>query len=283
MDNRFSLKDATVGIVGLGLMGGSLALALKDRCRAIVGSDTDMATVEEACRQGVVAVADPDPARVLPAADVVILAAPVQAIIELLDALPAITYKPCVVMDIGSTKRSIVGAMKRLPERFEPIGGHPLCGKERLSLVNAEKDLYQGASFFLTPLERTTVRAMSAANQIIEALGAKPVLVSPEEHDRFLAATSHLPFLISSVLALTAPEECGPFAGPGFRSTSRLAGTPASMMLGVVQCNRDNILHALQGFQNELSKIEALLSTENYLELEAVLNEARGKYGALVP
>ncbi len=282
MDDRFSLKDATVGIVGLGLMGGSLALALKDHCRAIVASDMDPAVLEEACRRGTVIMADQDPGRVLPEADVVVLATPVPAIIHLLDELPTVMPNGCIVMDLGSVKRSVVAAMSLLPQRFEPIGGHPLCGKEKLSFANAEDRLYQGASFFLTPLERSTPRALSAANQVIEAIGAKPVAVDAEEHDRLLAATSHLPFLLSAALTLAVPDECAPFAGPGFRSTSRLAGTPASMMLGVIQFNRDNVHEVLHRIQDELAKIDTALEAEDYVRLEEMLNDAESKHRMLV-
>ena len=282
MAESFMLADATVGIVGLGLMGGSLALSLRGHCRSVVGSDTDLPTVREACRQGFVSRADPDPARVLPDADILILATPVPAIVELLERLPSIVLNPCIVMDIGSAKRSIVSAMQRLPERFEPIGGHPLCGKEQFSFANAEQGLYRDAPFFLTPLERTTPQAMSAANQIMDAIGARPVIVSPEEHDQFLAQTSHLPFLLSSALTLAVAPECAPFVGPGFRSTSRVAGTSTSMMLGVLQSNRDNVLIALHRLQHELEKMDELLSAANDAKLEGVLNEARSRHQALV-
>ncbi len=282
MEGQFSLGDSTVAIVGLGLMGGSLALALQGHCKAVVGSDVDPTTVAEAIRRDVVVAADLDPACVLPGADVVILTAPVPAILQLLGRLDSLIPHPCIVIDIGSTKRLIVDAMSRLPGRFEPVGGHPLCGKERLSLSNAEAGLYKAAPFMLTPLERTTARAMSAASQIVEAIGAKPVVVGPEEHDRLLATTSHMPFLLCSALVLAAPQECAPLVGPGFRSTSRLAGTSASMMLGVLRTNRENVIAALDRLQNELASMAALLAAENYVELEGRLNDSKRKYEALV-
>ena len=181
-------------------------------------------------------------------------------------------------MDLGSTKSLIVEAMSRLPERFDPIGGHPICGKEKLSLANAERTLYYAAPFFLTPLERTTPRAFSAAHQIIEALGAKAKILDAVEHDRILASTSHLPFLISSALALATPQDVAPFIGPGFKSTSRLAGTPSSMMLGVLQTNRENVLTMLHGMQSQLTEIESALSSSDFSKLESLLHEAQGKY-----
>lgn len=282
MERDFSLQDATVCIVGLGLMGGSLALALKGHCRAVLGSDLDPQVVEEACRRAIVDRADRDPAGVLPAANLVILATPVPAILSLLRVLPRMIPNACIVMDMGSAKRLIISEMKELPERFEPVGGHPLCGKEELSLANAEASLYQDAPFFLTPLERTTPRAMSAASQIAATVGAHAVVMDASEHDRGLAMTSHLPFLVSSALSLAVPAEFSGFAGPGFRSASRLAGTPASMMLGVLQANRGNVLDALHNLQTELSRIERALAAEQDERLDGILNEARNRYQALV-
>jgi prephenate dehydrogenase len=181
-------------------------------------------------------------------------------------------------MDLGSTKRLVVQAMSKLPERFDPIGGHPICGKEKLSLANAERTLYYAAPFLLTPLERTSSRALSAANQIIEALGAKGKVLDAIDHDRILASTSHLPFLISSALARTTPQDVAPFVGPGFKSTSRLAGTSSSMMLGVLQSNRENVLNALHGMQAELAQIESALSAGDFDKLESLLDEAQNKY-----
>ena len=277
-DSNFTLSKSKIAIIGLGLMGGSLALGLRGKCAALYGVDPHLPTLELALSQHIVDFADSDPAKLPPDVDLVILAAPVPVIIELINQLPITISHPCIVMDLGSAKKQIVDAMKNLPERFDPIGGHPICGKEKLSLANAERTLYYAAPFLLTPLERTSQRAISAANQIIEALGAKGKILDASEHDCILAATSHLPFLISSALALATPEEVAPFVGPGFKSTSRLAGTSSSMMLGVLQSNRENVLNALHGIQNQLAEIEAALSSEDFIKLEAFLNEAQTRY-----
>ena len=274
----FNLTESKIAIIGLGLMGGSLALGLRGKCAALYGIDPHLPTLELALSQHIVDYADSDPATLLPEVDLVILSAPVPAILTLLEKLPAFTPNPAIIMDLGSTKRLVVEAMSKLPERFDPIGGHPICGKEKLSLANAERTLYYAAPFLLTPLERTSQRAISAANQIIEALGAKGKTLDAVEHDRILASTSHLPFLISSALALTTPEDVTPFVGPGFKSTSRLAGTSSSMMLGVLQSNRENVLNALRGMQAELAQLESALSDGDFAKLESILNEAQKKY-----
>jgi len=274
----FNLATSRIAIVGLGLMGGSLALGLRGKCAALYGIDPHPATLELALSQNIVDDADRDPVRLLPAADLVILSAPVPAILTLLGQLPSLTPNPCIVMDVGSTKKLIVDSMSRLPERFDPIGGHPICGKEKLSLANAERTLYYGAPFVLTALTRTSPRAMAAANQIVEALGAQARILNADEHDRILASTSHLPFLLSSALALVTPADVSSFIGPGFKSTSRLAGTSASMMLGVLQSNRENVLNALHGLQNQLAEVESALASKDFSKLEIILNKAQGKH-----
>lgn len=259
-------------------MGGSLALGLRGKCAALYGIDPHLPTLELALSQHIVDFADSDPAKLLPEVDMIILSAPVPAILTLLEQLPTYTSRSCIVMDLGSAKHLIVEAMSQLPERFDPIGGHPICGKEKLSLANAERTLYYAAPFLLTPLKRTSSRAISAANQIIEALGAKATILDAVEHDRILASTSHLPFLISSALALATSDDVTAFVGPGFKSTSRLAGTSSSMMLGVLQSNRDNVLNALHGMQDRLAEIEFALSSGDFQKLESILNEAQDKH-----
>ena len=278
----FNLAESKVAIIGLGLMGGSLALGLRGKCAALYGIDPHQPTLELAISQHIVDYADSDPAKLPPEVDLVILAAPVPSIIALIYQLPFTISHPCIVMDLGSTKKQIVDAMSCLPERFDPIGGHPICGKEKLSLANAERTLYYAAPFLLTPLERTSPRALSAANQIIDALGAKASILDATEHDRILASTSHLPFLLASALALATPTDVAAFIGTGFKSTSRVAGTPSSMMLGVLQSNRENVLNALHGLQQQLAEVESALASEDFTQLETLLNQSRSSYQTLI-
>src|SRR5512138_1705346 len=179
----FNLAKSKIAIMGLGLMGGSLALGLRGKCAGLYGIDPDPSTLELALSQHIVDCADSDPSKLLPEVDLVILSAPVPAILTVLKELPNFTPYPCIVMDLGSTKKQIVDAMSCLPDHFDPIGGHPICGKEKLSLANAERTLYYAAPFLLTPLERTSQRALSAAHHIIEALGAKRTVLDAVEHD----------------------------------------------------------------------------------------------------
>jgi prephenate dehydrogenase len=281
-EDGFKLIDANISIIGLGLMGGSLALSLKPHCRRLSAYDPDAATLELARRQEIVHVADGDPANILASADLVILACPVPAILDWLRRLPDYIQGPCIVLDIGSSKRTIVAALESLPSNFDPIGGHPICGRERLSLENAERFLYRDAPFVLTPLSRTGERARSAALQIITALGANPVWLDAGDHDRILASTSHLPYLLSSALALATPDETASLIGPGFRSTARLAGTPSSMMLGVMRSNRDNVLSALDRLQEQVAALKIALILGDFNSLQKTLDTARAHYQDLV-
>ena len=282
MEDGFRLQDSKIAIIGLGLMGGSLALALRGKCAALYGIDSDRATLELATARQIVDQADTNPANLARQADLVILATPVPAIIDFIQKLPLLLQTPCIILDLGSTKKDIVRAMSLLPENFDPIGGHPICGKEKLGLEHAEGSLYRGAPFVVTALQRSTGRATSAIKQIIAAIGAHAIEMNAEDHDRILASTSHLPFLLSSALALSTPPEFGSLVGTGFKSTSRLAGTPAHMSMGILQSNRLNILNAIQAFRKSLDQIESTLHDENYLQLELLLNQSRSTYQSLV-
>ncbi|HJS20378.1 MAG TPA: prephenate dehydrogenase/arogenate dehydrogenase family protein [Anaerolineales bacterium] len=281
MEDGFRLPDSKIAIIGLGLMGGSLAMALKGKCAALYGIDSDPATLELVLDQGAVDQSDSDPAKLLTQADLVILAAPVPDIISYIHRLPSLIQHPCIIFDLGSTKNDIVLAMSGMPAYFDPIGGHPICGKEKLGFENAEAALFHTAPFVITPLERTSSRARSAAEQIISAVGARMIEMDAQEHDRILASTSHLPFLLASALALSTRADYSPLIGSGFRSTSRLAGTPSSIMLGILKSNRENILNAIHSFQLSLSEISAALQAENYIQLEGLLHQSRSAFQAL--
>ena len=278
------LAEARVAILGLGLMGGSLAMALHGRCARLLGIDPDPATLALAEQLGLADRLSQDPAILLPGADLVVLAAPVGSILRLLGDLPRLHPGRAVVLDLGSTKTGVVRAMAALPPRFEPVGGHPMCGKERSSLAEAEAQLYQGATFALTSLSSTTPRARSLAEELVRGVGAQPLWLEAETHDRWVAATSHLPYLVACALAAATPEETGPMVGPGFRSTARLAASPTSVMLDVLSTNRANLLEAIGRFRLHLDQIEACLVDVEARpgELAQVLDQAAGRQRQLV-
>jgi len=276
------LASTTVAILGLGLMGGSLALALRGHCRHMIAIDPDSSTVSKARELNIVHQVFEEPGEQLSKADVLILAAPVRAIISLIHELPRLHSGSPVVMDLGSTKTQIMEAMKTLPKRFDPIGGHPMCGKEKSSLQYAQRELYMGAPFVLTPLGRTSIRARGIAAQIVKTVGGVPLWTDHKTHDRWTAATSHLSYIIANSLACMTQNEAAALIGPGFRSTSRLAGSSTQMMMDILVTNRSNIINNLQNFGNHLDLIQKCLVDEDYGALERLLAQGTSNYNQLM-
>jgi len=281
MDESGFLSTARIAILGLGLMGGSLAMALRGHCAALYGVDPDPDTVALALEKQIVDRAACEPAALLPTADVIVLAAPVRAILSELRRLPDLHPGQAVVFDLGSTKRRILEAMQALPARFDPIGGHPMCGKEKGSLANADAGLFRGAAFALTPLARTSPHARRLAQALALAVGARPLELDAETHDAWVGATSHLPFLVSNALAAAVPAEARPLVGPGLRSATRLAPSPSAMILDILTTNRDHILAAVANFRLRLDALESALQTGDDAGLQAALAEGAANYRRL--
>jgi len=270
-----NLAQARVAVVGLGLMGGSLALALRGSCRALWGADSDPAALAYACQHGIIDEAvDFDAAQ---RADVLVLAAPVRAILAQLARLafgPA-PAGPVLVLDLGSTKTDIAAAMRALPPGFAPIGGHPMCGKEVSGVSHADAGLFAGKVFVLTPLEQTPDWALALARHLVLAVGARPLELTPERHDQLAAAASHLPYLAAIGLVRAADglgdEQVWQMVASGFRDTSRLAASDVTMMTDILLTNRQAIAGALGRYQAELAALMALLDSGDAEALAAFL------------
>jgi prephenate dehydrogenase len=281
------LAQARVAVVGLGLMGGSLALALRGRCREIVGVDSDPAALAFACHHGIV---DRDaPLDGALDADLLVLAAPVRAILAQLSDLqrrPAPTSTH-IVLDLGSTKTDIATAMRGLPPGYAPVGGHPMCGKEVSGLAHADAGLFRDKLFVLTPLERTPGWALTWVRRLVEALGARPIELSPQRHDVLAAAASHMPYLAATLLVRAAEsvsdEQVWQMAASGFRDTSRLAASDVTMMTDILLTNRRAILEALGRYEAELGALTGLLESGDADALAAFLAAAAQRRRRLFP
>jgi len=251
-----SFRDAQVAVVGLGLMGGSLCAALHTRgsCREVIGVARRPATLEMARDLRFIDRGATDLAEGLRDADVVVLATPVRDILDKLATIGTMLKPGCLVTDLGSTKVAICRAMAQLPERIQPLGGHPMCGKETAS---ADGGIFHGAPFAFCRLERSSPRAVGFAVALCEALNAHAVWLPAEVHDRQVAATSHLPYLVANALAAATPLDAAPLVGPGFRSAARLAGSPPEMILDILLTNRVQILDSARRFQ---AAFESLVS-----------------------
>jgi prephenate dehydrogenase len=250
-------------------------MALRGKCAKIFGVDHDPEAIAFAEKYGIVDQATTNPKKILSESNVIILAAPVGAILQFIDDLPVLHSGEAIILDLGSTKREIVAAFKKLPSRFDPIGGHPMCGKEKLTISNADPKLFQDAPFAFTPLERTTKNAREFAAQLAESIGAHPLWIDAATHDAWTAASSHIPYLISLSLALSTPSETKSLVGSGFKSTIRLAGTPGSIMLDIFRTNRDEILIACSRFSEQLKEITQFIENMDFESMAEIMEQGR--------
>lgn len=276
------LAESRIAILGLGLMGGSLALALRSRCQELLGCDLNAETLILAEKLEAFNQVSSDPAEILPFSDVVILSTPLKTILRLIRDLPSLHPGFAIVIDLGSTKAQVLQAMKTLPDRFDPLGGHPMCGKENIGLENADAGLFTGATFAFTALDRTSDTARSFAEQLASTIGAHPLWIDADTHDQWSAAISHLPYLVATALSSATPLESEPLVGPGFRSTTRVAATPASIMLDVLKTNQNYVLESLAKFRVEINKLEKLLVTEDFDTLDQQLMQCAERHRSLV-
>ena len=260
-DGSINLRQSRIAIMGLGLMGGSLAMALNGKVGEIIGIDPDPLALQLAEEKRVCNHLVTHPGNLLQTADLLILAMPVRKIIQVLAELPGLHPGNPVVMDLGSTKVDIVNAMNCLPARFDPLGAHPMCGKEKSTLAAADANLFKGSPFIFTRLERSTNRACTLAEQLAEAVQSKPLWLDAETHDRWVASTSHLPYLAACALAAATPIEASVLASSGYASTTRVSTTSPDMMLDVLITNRINVLAGLNAFRQHLDELQTYLDT----------------------
>jgi prephenate dehydrogenase len=258
---RDALPDR-VAVIGLGLIGGSLARDLSERGVEVIGYDRDAATLATAQAAGVVGRAlAPDLAGV-ERAGLVVVAVPAAAVAAVLAALAPRLAPGCVVTDVTSTKRAVVAAAAEagLAERF--VGSHPLAGDHRCGWRAARTGLFAERPVFLTPAERTAPAATALVDAFWRALGARPEAVDAEAHDRRLAWVSHLPQVTSSALAhvLAAARLSPADLGAGGRDTTRLAASSAEVWTSICLQNRDHLGHALAGLVEQLGELHAALA-----------------------
>jgi prephenate dehydrogenase len=270
-----------ISIIGLGLMGGSWGLALRKHGFAGRRVGFDRADiVSRALAIGAVDEAAKDVAAAVRAAHLVILATPVGVILELLPQLKASASPRALVTDVGSTKRLICQrAREVLGDGPLFLGGHPLAGRERSGLENADAALFEDARYIVTPLapEHRADERVQAFSALLETLGARPYISDASGHDRAVAFLSHLPQLLSSSLASLVAEENAEgqlpleLAASGFRDVTRLAESPYSVWRDICLTNIENIQQALEAFIDKLESLKLHLSDR---ELEREFQQA---------
>lgn len=280
----------TLLVVGLGLVGGSAALALRGGrlFSRVIGHDRDPRALETARRRGAVdATVGPGPGRAdrdgddldeaLARADVVLLALPVDAIAAWLERRGPRLSPGTVVLDVGSTKRETVRALGSLPDGVEAVGTHPMAGSTRTGMGAARPDLFGEAPWALVETARTGDRAREVAEAVVRAAGGRPLWTEPGAHDRAAAATSHVPYLLAATLArhLWGRSDDAPVArllGPGAADMTRLAGSDPRMMAGILSTNWPAIRTEVEQFRRRLE--EAVDELDARRDDPAALQEA---------
>jgi prephenate dehydrogenase len=266
-----------LAVIGVGLIGGSVGLAAREQGAEVAGWDLDPDVLEGARERGAVDHAAASIAEAVAQAEACFLCAPVGALPALtVDAL-AVAPADCVVSDVGSTKRALAGATD--DERF--IGGHPIAGSEASGVEHARGDLFQGAAWYLTPGERSSGVLYERLHGLLVSLGARPMAIDAETHDRLLASVSHLPHVLANVLVAQAAETLGregealPRVGPSFRDATRVAGASSDVWTDIYMTNAEAIAERVDEAVERLNRVAEQLRAGDSAAVRAWNDAAR--------
>lgn len=287
------LTDCTIAIAGLGLMGGSLGLALRGRVARVIGIARRAETINQALAMGAINQGCQALSEGIAEADLIVLTTPVSVILAQIEEVGQLAgvggvRDGAVLVDMGSTKERICQALERLPATVQPVGGHPMCGKETSGLDVAEADLYVGAPFVLSPLPRTARQAVALVADLAHAIGACPIELDPVRHDRLAAGISHVPYLASAAVFAAADHlarddsVAWQLAAGGFRSTTRLAGSDDKMMVDILLSNREAVLAQLDSLHASLAEFAEWIASGDEAHLQAAAASVRQKRAAFL-
>ncbi len=269
-----------LGVIGCGLMGGSFALALKRAglVKRVIGYSKSPSTTERAKKLGIIDVAAESALLAVSGSDIVLLAGPVAATETTFKAIRHLVEPGVLFMDVGSTKRDVVDAARRvLRERITSfVPAHPITGKEVSGIAHADAALYSGRQVIITPLAQTSPELVQKATDVWSAIGAQVLKMTPENHDAAFAAVSHLPHLLafayfSAVVNQPAGKDFLSLAGPGFRDFTRIAASNPEMWRDVLVANREEVLKQSQRFRRALDALEHVMREGNGDALEGLI------------
>ena len=269
-----------LGVIGCGLMGGSFALALKRAglVKRVVGYSKSPSTTEKAKRLGVIDVAAESALLAVAGSDIVLIAVPVAATETTFKAIRHLVEPGVLFMDVGSTKRDVVDAARRvLRERIGSfVPAHPIAGKEVSGIQHADAALYNGRQVIITPLQQTAPDLVQKATDVWSAVGAQVLKMTPENHDAAFAAVSHLPHLLafayfSAVVNQPAGRDFLSLAGPGFRDFTRIAASNPETWRDILVANREEVLKQSQRFRQALDALEHVMREGNGDALEGLI------------
>ena len=274
--------SGAVGIVGVGLMGGSLGLAARRYAgvEQVRGYSRSRATLSLAVERGAITEACDSLEAACRCVDLVFVATPVRLIPEHVRAALAAAPPHAVVSDMGSTKGGLMAALSEEQQR-RFVGGHPLCGSETAGVANATASLYRGATYFLTPGAHVDHRAVERLFAFVRDIGARPVSIDPDEHDRIMALVSHLPHALANTLMTQAGEHRGSrdvllSGGPSFRDLTRVAGANPRIWADIFLENRAALLASLETFRHGLDELITVLRSSDEERLEEMIRRAAG-------
>ena len=268
----------TIAIVGTGLMGTSLALAIKSSNLKvdIVGTDYDSVARSGAQKSGAFKKVESRLSNAIRGADVVVFATPIQAMREMMESAANDFEEGCVVTDVGSSKKVVLQwAEEVLPKHVSFVGGHPMAGKELSGPKNADGTMFKGKAYCIVPSVNAERAAVSSVTTIAEAIGAKPFFIGVDEHDSFVAAVSHLPFMMSVALMGTASksanwDDIAQLASSGFSDLSRLASGDPVMHRDICVTNPEPIVAWMDSYIRELYELRNMLAKEGGPDPDAV-------------
>lgn len=273
-----------ISIIGLGLIGGSLGLALKENLRdcRIIGVARRLEVIDKALEIHAIDEGTLSLAEGVREADIIFICTPVGKIVEIISEMLLSVKEGVIITDVGSAKAQIVQAVEKvLPAGVFFVGGHPLAGSERHGIEAAFPSLFQNAFYLLTPTPKTNNQAFQTLHSILTQIGANVVALDPERHDRIVASISHLPHLLASTLVnLTSKgasdeENTLLFAASGFRDMTRIAAGNTDVWLDICLVNSEAILHAVRSFQERLKEVDVMLALKDAEGLHRVLEGAR--------
>jgi prephenate dehydrogenase len=276
-------QRGTVAILGVGLIGGSIGLALRRRglARRVVGVGRRESSLAKALQRGAVTEATTDLARGVAEAELVVVCTPICNIVEYVRAAAEHAPPGVIVTDAGSTKGEIVAALDDLPRGAAFVGSHPMAGSEKTGPEFAEEDLFQDRVTIVTPTPNTPPHAVQAVEEFWQALGSRTVRMSPDEHDAAVAAISHVPHLAASALAAATPEEWVSLAAGGWSDTTRVAAGDVELWRQILTVNRSHVLRSLSEFETTLAAFRAALARGDDAELVRLLEQGKRRRDAV--
>ncbi|MBS0266800.1 MAG: prephenate dehydrogenase/arogenate dehydrogenase family protein [Planctomycetes bacterium] len=267
-----------IGIVGVGLIGGSIALAIRQRGAGqhVIGIGRSAERLAEACRRGVIDEGETDLAAAARRCDLLIFCTPVDRIVAGVREAARACGKPTVITDAGSTKGAICRELATgLPDAVTFVGSHPLAGSEQSGFEHASAGLFDKRVCVVTPTLNTPATAVTRVAKFWNELGATVLEMSPEAHDRALAETSHLPHLVAAALAATLLPANRELAATGFRDTTRIASGDADLWTAIFLGNRDPVLASLARFEGEIAAFRQALQQNDAAGLKKLLETAK--------